>query len=562
MACSSCNKASSGGAANISLKHTLFQVQMVQRQVDLLKKSMRNMQMNIHVKTDIVRKQVLDYKAKIERDAKFKFDFEMNVEPKIILNLKEMIKNTLIFIGALALLKLAVKKLGSGIAVEPKINLNLKEMIKNTLIFIGELALLKLAIKKLGSGTVEYKIKCVIEKCKPPKRTKVQLVKPKCLKPKAAGGGSTDGIDLPPRSVKHGSRRKKTAGSGGKSKGGGLFSGLGKGLGGIGKMLNPFKIIGKVIPMFRLLGPVISKLSPLLIKLGDAFLKGMGKSSGVIETAKKLLDSFQQVLVNLFTVAGQRFAQFLAWLQPKLPAITGFISGVIAQAVQTFAPLLPPIMQIFQSVFGWVVENMPVFQAAIGSVFSALAPVIQTVVSVFQMLWGIWMEAWPTIQSILESVWGVVKPIFDVFTTVVQILMEVVQKLWDNLKPVFEMIWGALKPIIDGIGEMAGVFGDSLNWVLEKISGKPSGGGGSSESDPSKKHAAGLLTVPRDNYPALLHRNEAVLTAQEANQYRNGRSGGGITINLNNPVAREEADFKKWSVMLRTELESAGFNMA
>ena len=522
-ACSKCNKASSGGAANISLKHALFQVQMVQRQVDLLKKSMRNMQMNIQVKTDVAYKQVLDYKTKMEKTAKF------NIE----------------------------------LVAEPKINLDWKDMILKTLAFIAALVALKIAIKKLGNGTAVFKIKYSIEKMKP-KRTKATLMNPP-VKTKDPGG---EPGGLPPRGTKGGGKRGGKGGKGGGLLGGlgGLLGGLGKGLGGLGKMLNPFKLIGKIVPMFRLLGPVISKLSPLIAKLGDAFLKGMGKSSGMIKKVSTLLGSFQSVLINLVTMAGQRFAQFIAWLLPALPTIVGFISGVVQKAVQFFAPLLPPIMQVFQTVFGWIVENMPVFQAAIGSVFSALGPIIQTVVNVFQMLWGIWMEAWPTIQSILESVWAVVQPIFDVFITIIQILMNVIQAVWDALKPVLEMIWEALKPIIDGIGSMISAFGDGLDWVLDKVfgggggKGQDSAGGGA--SDPAKKHAAGLLTVPRDNYPALLHRNEAVLTAREANQYRNGGAGRGITINLNNPVAREEADFKKWAVMLRTELESAGLNMA
>ncbi|WP_193727024.1 phage tail protein [Paenibacillus guangzhouensis] len=521
--CSKCNKASSDGSANISLKHALFQVQMVQRQVDLLKKSMRNMQMNIQVKTNVVRKQMLDMKAQIEGTAKF------NIE----------------------------------LVAEPKIKLDWKDMLMKAGIFIATLVALKIAIKKLG-GSAEFKIKYSIEKMKP-KRTKATLMNPPPVGPKYPSG---DEGGLPPRRNRSGGKRGGKGGKGGGLLGGlgGLLGGLGKGLGGLGKMLNPFKLIGKIVPMFRLLGPVISKLSPLVAKLGDAFLKGMGKSSGIIKKVSTLIGSFQSVLINLVTMAGQRFAQFIAWLQPALPTIVGFITGVVQKAVQFFAPLLPPIMQVFQTVFGWIVENMPVFQAAIGSVFSALGPIIQTVVNVFQMLWGIWMEAWPTIQSILESVWAVVQPIFDVFITIIQILMNVIQAVWDALKPVLEMIWEALKPIIDGIGSMISAFGDGLDWVLDKVFG---GGGGSGQdsavggaSDPAKKHAAGLLTVPRDNYPALLHRNEAVLTAREANQYRNGGAGRGITINLNNPVAREEADFKKWAVILRTELESAGLNMA
>lgn len=46
-------------------------------------------------------------------------------------------------------------------------------------------------------------------------------------------------------------------------------------------------------------------------------------------------------------------------------------------------------------------------------------------------------------------------------------------------------------------------------------------------------HANGLSFVPRDDYPARLHYGEQVLTKQEADDYRAGRSGGGnISINI------------------------------
>ena len=46
-------------------------------------------------------------------------------------------------------------------------------------------------------------------------------------------------------------------------------------------------------------------------------------------------------------------------------------------------------------------------------------------------------------------------------------------------------------------------------------------------------HAVGLDFVPRDDYPARLHYGEQVLTKQEADDYRAGKSGGGnTTINI------------------------------
>jgi len=43
-------------------------------------------------------------------------------------------------------------------------------------------------------------------------------------------------------------------------------------------------------------------------------------------------------------------------------------------------------------------------------------------------------------------------------------------------------------------------------------------------------HASGLTRVPYDNYPALLHQGERVLTAQQVRQGE--RSAGGVTVTI------------------------------
>lgn len=47
------------------------------------------------------------------------------------------------------------------------------------------------------------------------------------------------------------------------------------------------------------------------------------------------------------------------------------------------------------------------------------------------------------------------------------------------------------------------------------------------------RHAGGSDYVPRNNYLALLHRGEAVLTAREADEWRRGNTGGGGDITIN-----------------------------
>ncbi|ASS66550.1 hypothetical protein [Paenibacillus sp. RUD330] len=73
-------------------------------------------------------------------------------------------------------------------------------------------------------------------------------------------------------------------------------------------------------------------------------------------------------------------------------------------------------------------------------------------------------------------------------------------------------------------------------------------------------NAWGKARVPYDNYPTLLHQGEQVLTAQEANQRRSGGGGQSITVNIHNPVVRDESDFQRLAQMLRQAIEQVSLN--
>ncbi len=75
----------------------------------------------------------------------------------------------------------------------------------------------------------------------------------------------------------------------------------------------------------------------------------------------------------------------------------------------------------------------------------------------------------------------------------------------------------------------------------------------------SKAHAYGLGYVPYNNFPALLHEGERVLTASENRGYG---SGSGVTITGNNFTVREEADINKIARALFGEIEKARMVMA
>lgn len=92
-------------------------------------------------------------------------------------------------------------------------------------------------------------------------------------------------------------------------------------------------------------------------------------------------------------------------------------------------------------------------------------------------------------------------------------------------------------------------------------------GGGASAATPyaaglqaNGSHASGLTRVPFDNYIALLHEGERVLTAREARQADQGASDGGgvsVTISGNEFTVRTEADIEAIAQALAEKISVA-----
>lgn len=111
-------------------------------------------------------------------------------------------------------------------------------------------------------------------------------------------------------------------------------------------------------------------------------------------------------------------------------------------------------------------------------------------------------EWWTTAVSWLENKFSV---LLDIKLPTLDDIKQKLSTLWDNVVST----WNSIKHAL-GINVESG--------VTPTMPGRPSGWGG--------QHANGLDRVPYNEYPALLHRNEAVLTAAEASVWRSGSYGG------------------------------------
>lgn len=156
------------------------------------------------------------------------------------------------------------------------------------------------------------------------------------------------------------------------------------------------------------------------------------------------------------------------------------------------------------------------------------------------------------------------------------------------LHPTFTAIGQAVKPIGDWIknlftpintnGEKAAnwgyKFGQGIAWAITKVieackwvknlltlGGRIKFGNRGAitlteVNKPDGSHANGLTRVPYDGYIAEVHKNESILTAKEANEWRNYKNGSGASMTINySPVINLQNSTNESRSELMKELE-------
>ena len=138
---------------------------------------------------------------------------------------------------------------------------------------------------------------------------------------------------------------------------------------------------------------------------------------------------------------------------------------------------------------------------------SAAEIVVQIVSGIADNLFALGKSAGEIITTIVEGIGEMWGSLVGVGSQVVTKIREGISSAWQGLKNWFKGIWDGL---FGGLNVNVGV----------------SGSGG-------KSAASGLEYVPRNNFPALLHEGEAVLTASEAKAWRKGSGGAGNGVVIN-----------------------------
>lgn len=270
---------------------------------------------------------------------------------------------------------------------------------------------------------------------------------------------------------------------------------------------------GIITNLAQVIGTVLPTIFPIIQALGNIFI-------AVMPIVSNLITIFSQIVQTVFPIVSNVITMVLNAVMPIITAFSGLIQSalpIVEGIIQTFSNVVATIFPVVQTIFqglgdkiaqivGVVTDHMGLIQG----VFETVSPIIQSAVEI--------------IGTVLSAMWDIVSPIMDLAITIFDALLTCVEAVFPVIQTTIETVWSVLEPIFGGIAKGLGAVGDAIGGVADFI------GSGVDTVKSWFGFAYGKDRVPYDNYPAVLHAGEKVLTRNQADQYERANSTRGVQL--------------------------------
>ena len=168
-------------------------------------------------------------------------------------------------------------------------------------------------------------------------------------------------------------------------------------------------------------------------------------------------------------------------------------SSMTALKTGLMTELMPYIMEILQ----WVIDNIPKISATVSKVMNMLMPIIKPILNgIMSLVQGFTALLDGDVKGFVE---GILSFLGGIGTAFLEVGKSIFGFLWDGLVSVWNSI--------------ASWISEKVSWLIDTLAFWRRGQG---EMEGGNAHAGGLPYVPYDNYPAMLHRGESVMTAADS----------------------------------------------
>lgn len=273
----------------------------------------------------------------------------------------------------------------------------------------------------------------------------------------------------------------------------------------------------------------------------ERLLADAQKISGVKYDINNLADVYEaiHVIQTELDITGTTAREAATTIQGSWGMLSGAWQNLITGLGDPNADLDALFGNVIEAGETFLGNLMPILERAlvgIGDVIEKAGPLIAERIPelIPQIVPGLLSAAVAIVSALIAS-------LPELIGTIIAVLPGLMEQIWDALKKTAAKAAEVGKAIVDSI--LAGLRSawDSLaQWVSSKLQSLLSGLSnigemlGNAAISMQGYHANGLDYVPYNGYPAVLHKGEAVLTATEADTWRQGGgSEGGKVVNLN-----------------------------
>lgn len=289
------------------------------------------------------------------------------------------------------------------------------------------------------------------------------------------------------------------------------------------------------------IAPAVSTVISLIDMLKNSFESVFGRIKASLEQAYKPFD-------DLFGSIEQR----APWVQ----GIFDVLGSVVATVMEVLGSAFANAYEIVKPILEWIGEH----SEEISNIFTALGQIVQMccefISSAFQILWPI-VE--PILSGILDLLNWIAEGLIKDFPEAAKAVDKFGKDVAEFLQPAID----AFKSVWDWCGKALGKVGEWMQNGYSNVVGNIKDFFGGDDYNKNGR-AVGQSYVPYNGYKASLHRGEAILTRQEADAWRAGRTNGGnnnnttqnITINVNGA-----ADANVVAKKVAMELQKVAMNM-
>lgn len=263
-------------------------------------------------------------------------------------------------------------------------------------------------------------------------------------------------------------------------------------------------------------------------------------------------EGFRNFWIGLWDSIKSVAASVADWFVSAWGTVVSFLKSIWEPVKDFFVDLWNGIIESLQPVIENIRNAFSVAWSAIKAVWSTVtgyfAAVWNTIKGIFSVvesvLKGDFQGAWNAIKGILDEWAGFFSGVWEDIKGVFSDAVDVGSKIVDDIKSGISDAWEGLKSWFTGIWDS--LFGN----LSANVSVSQSGGG--IAATPAKN---GLEYVPYDEFPALLHKGERVLTAEENAAYsklESGASGRPVIINQYNTYSQAHSRYELYKSKQQT----------